>query len=138
LPTSRPILPAPEAFRRLAVPALLTGSDADDVSVDRARDAVVHLGVQLGKDVSVMDARLLDVPDGRLLHDVPHLEPLDGLVLGAALGAVGAADVLDMAAAVLVAAAVAALEGHTTWNGQANYVTPQAQAWRTHQTSSPP
>jgi hypothetical protein len=30
--------------------------------------------------------------------------------LGAALGAVGAADVLDMAAAVLVAAAVAALE----------------------------
>jgi len=28
-----------------------------------------------------MDARLLDVPDGRLLHDVPHLEPLDGLVL---------------------------------------------------------
>lgn len=77
------------------------------MSVDRARDAVVHLGVQLGKDVSVMDARLLNVPDGRLLHDVPHLEPLDGLVLGAALGAVGAADVLDMAAAVLVAAAVA-------------------------------
>ena len=30
---------------------------------------------------TVMDARLLDVPDGRLLHDVPHLEPLDGLVL---------------------------------------------------------
>lgn len=31
--------------------------------------------------------------------------------LGAALGAVGAADVLDVAAAVLVAAAIAALEG---------------------------
>lgn len=43
--------PASEALRRLAVPALLTGSDADDVSVDRARDAVVHLGVQLGEDV---------------------------------------------------------------------------------------
>jgi len=114
LPTSRPILPAPEAFRWLAVPTLLTGTDADDVSVDRARDAVVHLGVELGKDVSVMDARLLNVPDGRLLHDVPHLKPLDRLVLGAALGAVGAADVLDMAAAVLVAAAVAALEGLRT------------------------
>jgi hypothetical protein len=99
-----------------------------------------------------MDARLLDIPDGRLLDDVPHLEPLDGLVLrqgddprtnesakpkpqisrnsnntlndnnksaresesanlGAALGAVGAADVLHMAAAMLVAAAVPALEG---------------------------
>jgi hypothetical protein len=92
-----------------------------------------------------MDARFLNVPDGRLLHDVPHLKPLDRLVLrrtttrkagttnesetfhqarvyeskeaveafthlGAALGAVGATDVLDMAAAVLVAAAVAALE----------------------------
>jgi hypothetical protein len=57
-----------------------------------------------------MDARFLNVPDGRLLHDVPHLKPLDRLVLGAAFGAVGATDVLDMAAAVLVAAAVAALE----------------------------
>ena len=30
---------------------------------------------------TVMDARLLNVPDGRLLHDVPHLKPLDRLVL---------------------------------------------------------
>ena len=72
----------------------------------------MDLGVQLREDVSVMDARLLDIPYGRLLDDVPHLEPLDGLVLGAALGAVGAADVLHMAAAMLVAAAVPALEGH--------------------------
>ena len=86
--TSRPILPAPEALRRLAVPALLTGSDADDVSVDRARDAVVHLGVQLREDVAIIDACFLDVPDGSLFHDIPHLKPLDRLVLGAALGAV--------------------------------------------------
>ena len=72
----------------------------------------MHLGVKLGENVSIVHARLLDVPDGGLLHDVPHLKPLDRLVLGAALGAVGAADVLHMAAAMLVAAAVPALEGH--------------------------
>jgi len=158
------------------------------VSVDRARDTVVHLGVELGEDVpwttkhvyprqnnkshkrfteatdlderfTIMDARFLDVPDGRLLHDVPHLKPLDRLVLwrtskrkvettnetnqkisshgwrkrkgkatleasshlGAALGAVRAADVLDVTAAMLVAAAVAALEGlrreNREWSG---------------------
>ena len=37
-----------------------------------------------------------------------------------------------------VAFATAPSDHYTTWNGQANYVTPQAQAWRTHQTSSPP
>lgn len=31
--------------------------------------------------LTIVNASLLNVPDGRLLHDVPHLEPLDGLVL---------------------------------------------------------
>lgn len=30
---------------------------------------------------TIVHARLLDVPDGGLLHDVPHLKPLDRLVL---------------------------------------------------------
>ena len=37
-----------------------------------------------------------------------------------------------------VAFATAPSDHYTTWNGQASYVTPQAQAQRTHQTSSPP
>lgn len=72
----------------------------------------MHLGIELGQNVPVIDAGLLEISDGSLLHDVPHLKPLDCLVLRAALGAVGASDVLDVPAAVLVAAAVAALEGH--------------------------
>ena len=57
-------------------------------------------------------ARLGDVPDGGGLHDVPDDELLDGLVLGAGLGAVGAPHELDMAAAVLVASIVSTLRCH--------------------------
>ena len=151
------------------------------MSVDRARDAVVHLGVQLGKDVScptrTIEPSSRQNQEGvlpmnqiwttRVLPSWTHAswtslmaacstmfltwnllmalsceghppgrqEPRTNQKtfhrarsrkarkpsrsrpfthLGAALGAVGAADVLDMAAAVLVAAAVAALEGLRT------------------------
>lgn len=51
--------------------------------------------------LTVEDAGLRDVPDGCGLHDVPDDELLDGFVLGDAAGAVGAADGLDVAAALL-------------------------------------
>lgn len=44
--------------------------------------------------------------DGSRLNHVADGEPLDGLVLGSAAGAVGAAHRLDVAAAVLVATAI--------------------------------
>lgn len=69
--------------------------------MDGTADAVVQLHVQLGQDIGVEDAGLRDVPDGCGLHDVPDDELLDGFVLGDAAGAVGAADGLDVAAALL-------------------------------------
>ena len=59
-----------------------------------------------------VDAGLRDVPDSRSLHDVPDHELLDGLVLGAGLGAVGAPDELDMAPAMLVTSIVTSLGCH--------------------------
>ena len=46
------LYPAPETLGRVTFPPVLTGADTDNVSMDGARDTVVHLGVQLGKNVS--------------------------------------------------------------------------------------
>lgn len=51
---------------------------------------------------------------GRLDH-VADREALDGLVLGCAAGAVGAADGLDVTAAVLVATVCRSLLDHAGW-----------------------
>ena len=53
-----------------------------------------------------------DVSHGGSLHDVPDDELLDGLVLGASLGAVGAPHELDVATAMLVASIVSTLGCH--------------------------
>ncbi len=82
------------------------------MGVNCTRHTVLHLRIQLGKSISVIDAGLLNIPHCSLLHDVPHQKPLDCLVLRAAFPAVGAADELDMSTAVLVATAVSALESH--------------------------
>ena len=96
----------------LPVLAGFLGPVPDDLRVDGARDAVVELGVQLGELVARVDRSLRDVPDGRSLDDVPDDELPDGLVLGAGSGAVGAPDVVDVAAAVLGTTSVASLDGH--------------------------
>ena len=82
------------------------------LGVDGAADAVGELGVQLGQLVAGVHASVGDVPHGGGLHDVPDDELLDGLVLGARLGAVGAPNELDVPAAVLVAASIPPLGGH--------------------------
>ena len=80
--------------------------------MDGAADAVGELGVQLGQLVAGVHAGIGDVPHGGGLHDVPDHELLDGLVLGARLGAVGAPDELDMATAMLVTSIVSTLGCH--------------------------
>jgi len=80
--------------------------------VNGARDAVIELGVQLGELVAGVDGRLGDVTDGCSLDDVTDDELPDGLVLGATAGAVCAADVLDVSAAVFGASSVASLLRH--------------------------
>ena len=82
------------------------------LGVDGAADAVGQLSVEFGKLVAAVNAGVGDVPHGGGLHNVPDDELLDGLVLGAGLGAVCAADELDVAAPVLVSASVATLRGH--------------------------
>merc|ERR1719444_89770 len=102
----------PEPRGRSPVLPGLTRPVPHNLGVDGAADAVGELGVQLGQLVAGVHAGVGDVPHGGGLHDVPDHELLDGLVLGAGLGAVGAADKLDMAAAVLVPASIPPLRGH--------------------------
>jgi hypothetical protein len=49
--------------------------------VNCAGDTVLHLGIELGEHISVIDASLLDIPHGRLFYDVAYEEPLHRLVL---------------------------------------------------------
>ena len=104
--------PHGEAGRRGAVPPGLAAAVPHDLAVDGAGDAVVDLGVELGELVGGVDGGVGDVPDGGGLDDVLDDELADGLVLGDGLGAVDAADVLDVSASVLVASVVASLGGH--------------------------
>ena len=80
--------------------------------MDGAADTIGELGIQLGQLVATVHAGVGDIPHGGCLHDVPDHELLDGLVLGAGLGAVGAPNELDVPAAVLVAASIPPLGGH--------------------------
>ena len=80
--------------------------------MDGAAHTVGQLGVQLGQLVLGVHAGVGDVSHGGGLHDVPDDELLDGLVLGAGLGAVGAPHELNMATAVLVTSSVPPFRGH--------------------------
>ena len=80
--------------------------------VDGTRYTVLHLCVQLGKSVPIIDTSFLDIPNSSLLNDVPHQKPLNRLVLGAALAAVGAANELHVTTPVLVPSSISSLEGH--------------------------
>ena len=82
------------------------------LGVDGAADAVGELGVQLGQLVAGVHTGVRDVPYSGGLDDVPNHELLDGLVLGAGLGAICAADELDVPAAVLVPTSVPPFGSH--------------------------
>ena len=80
--------------------------------MDGTTDAVGQLRIKLGQLVAAVHAGVRDVPHGGGLHDVPNHELLDGLVLGAGLGAIGAPDELDVPAAVLVPTSVPPFGSH--------------------------
>lgn len=71
---------------------------------------------------TVKDTGLRDVPHGRCLHDVPDHKLLDGLVLGDAAGAVGAADGLHVATALLGTTVVPPLLGLSRADVRQNYI----------------
>ena len=58
--------------------------------------------------LTLVNAGLVDITHGGGLDDVADDKLLDGLVLGAAAGAVGAPDRVHVAAAVLIASSIAA------------------------------
>ena len=80
--------------------------------MDSAAHAIGQLSIQLGQLVLGVDTGVGDISHGGGLHNVPDDELLDGLVLWAGLGAVGASHELDMATAVLVAPVISTLRGH--------------------------
>merc|ERR1719195_492925 len=102
----------PEPGGRSAVLPGLARPVPHHLGVDGAANAVGQLSVKLGQLVAAVDAGVGDVPHGGCLHNVPDDELLDGLVLGAGLGAVGTPHELDMATTVLVPAVVTALGSH--------------------------
>lgn len=61
--------------------------------------------------LTLVDKSLSDITDGSQLDHRTNGVTLDGLVLGDAARAVGAADGLDVAATVLVASVVSSLDG---------------------------
>ena len=106
------ILPASEALWGLTVPPVSARSNSDNVRVDSTRNTVLHLCIQLGKSIQLIDAGFLNISHSCLLNNVPHQKPLNGLVLRATFAAVGAANELNMTAAMLVSSTIPALERH--------------------------
>ena len=95
-----------------AVAAAHARADTNDLAVDGARNAVLQLEVHLGNGVLGEDRGVRDITNSSRLDHVADGEALDRLVLGCASAAVGAADGIDVAAALLVAAVVLSLLGH--------------------------
>eukprot|EP00170_Pyropia_yezoensis_P008011 contig_33272_g8038 len=82
------------------------------LAVHRARHAVVRLVVQLGQLVVVNDARVGQIAEGALVHNVAHREALDGLILGRLAAAAVTVDEAGVVPAMPVTAMVTALDRH--------------------------
>ena len=82
--------------------------------MDSALNAVVHLHVNLGQiEVILVECViLLYVSATRSVHDIAHLESLDGLVLGNDTSALRAADNVGMTLVLLGAPVVSSLRWH--------------------------
>ena len=80
--------------------------------MDCAADTVGKLGVELGQLILAVHAGVGDISDGGGLHDVPDNELLDGLVLGDALGTVGASHELDVTTSMFVTSIVTTFGSH--------------------------
>jgi hypothetical protein len=104
------------SFKYILGTAYSAKTEASEISPVGARTLVALVRLYLLKlvfghrsGISVVDSRCsekLSRTDGSRLDHVADGETLDGLVLGDAAGAVGAAHRLDVAAAILVATAI--------------------------------
>ncbi len=101
-----------DSLGRGSVLAFLDAPDLDDPGVDGAGNAVLHLDVELGNDVSLEGSVLLQVLLRRGVHNVPDRETLHRLVLRTQATAVDANYRLDIPAVILVATVISALDWH--------------------------
>ena len=92
----------------------LNGTETDNAGVDTAGDAVLLLDVDLGQvEVLLVECKVVfDVSLGGAVNEVTHLESLDGLVLGAHLGAVEAANDVRVALVRLVPSVISSFGWH--------------------------
>ena len=106
-----------EAFSLLSL-AGLGGTDTDNTGVNTAGNAVLLLDVDLGEveELGVKSIVVFDISLGGAVDEVTHLEALDGLVLGAHLGAVEAADNVGVAPVRLVPSVVSSFSWHILIN----------------------
>ena len=101
-----------EARRGIAVAALRLLAATHQAAVHGGVDGVVHLVVDLRELVGLVRRRVADITHCRRLDHVAHDKPLHGLVLGDELARQRAYDAAHLAAALLVAAVIAALDYH--------------------------
>jgi hypothetical protein len=82
--------------------------------VDAASDTVLLLDVDLGQvEVLLVECKVVfDVSLGGAVNEVTHLESLDGLVLGANLGAVKTTDDVGVALVRLVSSVISSFGWH--------------------------
>ena len=92
----------------------LNGTETDNTGVDAASDAVLLLDVDLGQvEVLLVKCKVVfDVSLGGAVNEVAHLESLDGLVLGADLGAIEAANDVGVALVRLVPSVISSFDWH--------------------------
>jgi len=73
---------------------------------------VLHLHVQLGNDIHIVDTGLLQITLSCCLNHVADDNALDGLILRRASSTVGTSDGLDMSTSTSVLSSVTSLLGH--------------------------
>ena len=90
----------------------LDGTEAHNTGVNAASDTVLLLDIDLGDHevLLVKGVVVLDVSLGGTVNKVAHLESLDGLILGAGLGAVEAANGVGVALVGLVPSVISSFE----------------------------
>ena len=98
----------------LASSADLDGAETDNTGVDAASNTVLLLDVNLGQvEVLLVECKVVfDVSLGGAVNEVAHLESLDGLVLGADLGAIEAANDVGVALVRLVPSVISSFDWH--------------------------
>lgn len=70
------IIPASKALWWVTLPPISARTNPHNMGMNFTRHTVLHFCIQLGKNISVVDVGLLNVPHRSLFHDIPHQKKL--------------------------------------------------------------